>query len=94
MPQDLSCNTLPDLPVSICQLVMLQHLDLHRNELKELPVDFFKLRFTFLDLSANCISRLPTSLKANTTLVTFIVKDNPLECPPALVREEEVVEEG
>lgn len=82
---DLSCNTLPDLPVSICQLAMLQHLDLHRNELKELPVDFFKLRFTFLDLSANCITRLPTSLKANDTLVTFIVKDNPLECPPALV---------
>ena len=37
LPQDLSCNLLPDLPNSICQLSSLQHLDLHRNELKDIP---------------------------------------------------------
>ena len=34
---DLSCNLLSDLPEGFCNLIKLKHLNLHQNELKELP---------------------------------------------------------
>ena len=35
--QGLSCNLLQELPSSFCELKSLQRVDLHRNELKDLP---------------------------------------------------------
>jgi hypothetical protein len=82
---DLSCNLLPDLPPGLCDLKCLKYLNLHNNELKELPQDLDKLPLDFLDVSTNLIKTIPTSLRHIKSLITLDVSDNPLESPPTNV---------
>ena len=44
-----------------------------------------KVPLSFLDVSANMLTRLPPSLRYLTTLTVFHCQDNPLEWPPAQV---------
>ena len=49
--QGLSCNLLQELPSSFCDLKSLQRVDLHRNELKDLPEGTLPLSLSLLSLS-------------------------------------------
>ena len=48
--------------------------------------EIYKLPVRFLDVSRNCLGRLPTTLRLIDTLTNFLVSDNPLESPPTQVR--------
>ena len=49
--QGLSCNLLQELPSSFCELKSLQRVDLHRNELKDLPEGTLNLSLSLSFLS-------------------------------------------
>ncbi|XP_011403198.2 PREDICTED: leucine-rich repeat and calponin homology domain-containing protein 1-like [Amphimedon queenslandica] len=80
---DVSCNDLVDLPSSIVDMLSLTHLNIRRNEIRTLPDGLHKVPLSFLDVSANMLTRLPPSLRYLNTLTVFHCQDNPLEWPPA-----------
>lgn len=48
-------------------------------------LDISKIPLTFLNVSANMLTRLPPSLRHINTLTHFYCENNPLEWPPAQV---------
>ncbi|XP_067131230.1 leucine-rich repeat and calponin homology domain-containing protein-like isoform X3 [Centruroides vittatus] len=85
MDLDISCNEISNIPPQIGDLHSLCTLNMRRNLITKLPSELCELQLAYLNISANRIAILPTSLRLMISLQILVVDQNPLTCPPAIL---------
>lgn len=78
---DISKNRFTELPPVICEFVMLERLNCHRNSIRSVPDTSRLTSLTWLNLSKNHLQKLPEHICC-LPLQVLIVSNNRLSCIP------------